>query len=184
MEPQLNASALYNLNSLTLSVTSDLRLTTPIGTLLDSGSTHCFLDTSVTSKHQLHTYNINLIPLRLFDGTMNSIICSAIDLPVCFSLGVKHSVTFYVTPLDSSCAIVMGHNWLTHFNPLIDWVLGSITFHSPLQTDSLTSPETVAPAPISSETLFPLTLLVSPKISFVNAAAFSHLSKMDNTQVY
>ena len=79
---------------------------------------------------------------------------------------------------------MLGHNWLTCFNPLIDWVLGSITFHSPLQTDSLTSPETVALAPISSETPFTLTLLVALKVSFVNTTAFTHLSKMDNTQVY
>ena len=79
---------------------------------------------------------------------------------------------------------MLGHNWLTCFNPLIDWVLGSITFCSLLQTDSLTSPETVALAPISSETLTPLTLLVALKVSFVNTAAFAHLSKMDNTQVY
>ena len=106
------------------------------------------------------------------------------DLPVCFPLGDEHSVTFYVTPLDSSCAAVLGHNWLTCFNPLIDWVLGSITFRSLLQTDSLTSPETVAPAPISSETLSPPTLLVAPKVSFINAAVFACLSKMDDTQVF
>ena len=144
MEPRLNASALYNPNSLTISVTSDHIPNTLIHTLIDSGSTHCFLDTSITSKHNLCTYNINLIPLQLFDGTTNSIIRSAIDLLVCFPLGDKHSVIFYVTPLDSSCATVLGHNWLTRFNPLIDWVLGSITFRSPLQTDSLTSPETIA----------------------------------------
>ena len=63
MEPRLNASALYNLNSLTISVTSDHIPNTLICTLIDSGSTHCFLDTSVTSKHNLCTYNINLIPL-------------------------------------------------------------------------------------------------------------------------
>ena len=74
--------------------------------------------------------------------------------------------------------------WLTHFNLLIDWVLGSIMFHSPLQTDSLMSSETVASAPISSETPTPLTLLVAPKVSFINTAAFARLSKMDNTQVY
>ena len=79
---------------------------------------------------------------------------------------------------------MLGHNWLTHFNLLIDWVLGSITFRSPLQTDSLTSPETVALALISSKTPTPLTPLVSLKVSFINATAFTCLSKMDNTQVY
>ena len=182
MEPRLNASALYNPNSLTISITSDHIPNTPIRTLIDSGSTHCFLDTSVTSKHNLRTYNINPILLQLFDGTTNSVIRSTIDLLVCFPLGDEHSITFYVTPLDSSCGAVLGHNWLTRFNPLIDWVLGSITFCSPLQTDSLMSPETVAPAPISSETPSPPTPLIALKVSFINAATFAHLSKMDDTQ--
>ena len=83
----------------------------------------------------------------------------------------------------------MGNNvqlvhWLTCFNPLIDWVLGSIMFRSLLQTDSLMLPETVALAPVSSETPSPPTLLVALKVSFVNTAAFTHLSKMDDTQVY
>ena len=90
---------------------------------------------------------------------------------------------FYVTPLEASCITVLGHNWLTHYNPLIDWVLGSIKFHSPLQTDSLTSPETVAMAPLSSDPPTP-TLLIALKVSFVNAAAFARLSKMDDNQVY
>ena len=78
---------------------------------------------------------------------------------------------------------MLGHNWLTHYNMLIDWVLGSIKFCSPLQTNSLTSPETVATAPLSSDPLT-LTPLVILKVSFINAAAFTHISKMDDNQVY
>ena len=167
-----------------ISVTSDLLLTTPICTLIDSSSTHCFLNSSVASKHQLCTYSINPIPLQLFDSTTNSIIHSAINLLVHFPLGDKHSIMFYITPLDSSCVTVLGHNWLIHYNLLIDWVLGSITFHSLLQTDSLMSPETVALAPISSKPPSTPTCLVVLKVSFVNTASFSHLSKMDNTQIY
>ena len=63
MEPQLNASALYNPNSLMITLNSDLLLTTDIRTLIDSGSTHCFLNSTTVLKHQLHTYKINLIPL-------------------------------------------------------------------------------------------------------------------------
>ena len=74
-------------------------------------------------------------------------------------------------------------HWLTHYNPLIDWVLGSIKFRSPLQTDSLTSPETAAMALLSSDPLT-LTPLVAPKVSFINTAAFTRLSKMENNQVY
>ena len=93
---------------------------------------------------------------------------------------------FYITPLEASCITVLGHNWLTCYNPLIDWVLESIKFHSPLQTDSLMSPETVAIAPLSSNPPSPPTptLLVVLKVSFINTAAFTHLSKMDNNQVY
>ena len=90
---------------------------------------------------------------------------------------------FYVTPLEASCITVLGHNWLTRYNLLIDWILGSIKFHSPLQTDSLTSPETAATAPLSSDPPTP-TLLIAPKVSFINAAAFACLSKMDDNQVY
>jgi len=48
---------------------------------------------------------------------------------------------FFVTPLDGSCTIVLGHNWLTQYNPSIDWVMGSIKFRTIEQS---------SPAPPSS----------------------------------
>ena len=131
MEPQLNASALYNPNSLMITLNSNLLPTTDIHTLIDSGSTHCFLNSATILKHQLHTYKINPIPLRLFDGTTNSIIRSAVDLTLRFPSGDKQTIMFYITPLEASCIAVLGHNWLTRYNPLMPgyWAVSSSALH-------------------------------------------------------
>ena len=57
MELCLNASALSNLLSLCPSVSLPSLNISDIPCLLDSGSTHCFIDSSFIEKHKIPTYS-------------------------------------------------------------------------------------------------------------------------------
>jgi len=113
MEARLNAAALSDPNSLQPQVTISDRDIQSFPTLVDSGSTHCFVDLSFANMNSLSLYSVSPIILRLFDGTTTTIITEATDLPIHFPSGDVTLMTFYVTPLDSDCKIVLGHNWLT-----------------------------------------------------------------------
>ena len=179
VELRLNASALSSPNSLTLQLTSTLVLGITIPTLVDSSSTHCFLDSIFTSIHKLHTLPIPPIPLQLFNGTSNSLITFTVELPICFPSGEIHSVTFYVTPLDVSCSAVLGHSWLTCYNLLIDWVLSSISFRPPKETESKVPSESVTLVLLTSVPPSPAT-----NVSWVNAVAFARASKLADMQIF
>ena len=110
-------------------------------------------------------------------------------MQITFPSREKHEVLFYVTPLDSSCSVVLGHNWLTRYTLSIDWVLGNILFEAtphvpkspptslPLQASA--SLATPTPAPCEE----PLKLK-APKITLVNTAAFACICRMDGTEVF
>ncbi|KAJ8507721.1 hypothetical protein ONZ45_g9939 [Pleurotus djamor] len=92
--------------------------------------------------------------LTLFDGSSNSYITEAIDLESRFPSGDYMTITFFVTTLDLTCSVVLGHDFLTRFNPLIDWVTGQIQFRTPIRgspapttllTPSKTSPSNPEP---------------------------------------
>ena len=128
------------------SVTITSHVTPPVSTLVDSGSSHCFIDSKFVNKHSLETYAIPPLKLHLLDGSSNTFVTEAINLHIQFSTGEINSETFFITPLDSSCILVLGHSWLTHYNPLIDWVLGHIKF----QKSTLRLPAAMVPPSVES----------------------------------
>ena len=74
-------SAPFQSDTLFLPVTT-LTITTIFKALVDSGSTHCFVDPRFIANNKLITYAIPPIPLKFIDGTINNIITEAIELPI------------------------------------------------------------------------------------------------------
>ena len=84
----------------------------PFRALVDSGSTHYFVDSKFVDIHHLKTSATPLVALHLFDGSSNSTISEIANLLIIFSTSNCMNLDFYVTLLDSSYSLILGYNWL------------------------------------------------------------------------
>ena len=88
--------------------------------------------------------------------------------------------------------VTLGHNWLTRFNPLIDWVLGSIKLRLPPhqmptpssppdspRLDALSLVPTPPQAPLNDTPDAPG--LRAPLITFINAAMYARMCKLEGS---
>ena len=67
-------SALSDPNSLRVPLSSSLIPNiSDFSALINSGSTHCFVDTEFVNFHNLPVYPVSLIELKLFDGEMDAL---------------------------------------------------------------------------------------------------------------
>ena len=113
---QLNISILSNSYSLFVSLIFSLILSQdhlnkiPFHALVDSRSTHCFVNSKFVNTHYLKTSATPPVALHLFDSSLNSTISKITNLPIIFSTGDCINLDFYVTPLDSFYSLVLGYN--------------------------------------------------------------------------
>ena len=92
----------------------------PFQALINSRSTHYFVNLKFVDAHYLKISTISLVALYLFDGSSNNTISKIANLPIIFPIDNCINLNFYVTLLDSSCSLVLGYNWLIQHNLLID----------------------------------------------------------------
>src|SRR5260221_4039423 len=141
---RLNTTSLSP-NSFFLSLTSHATRNPlqPFWALLDSGSSHSFVNEAFVLENKLKfSYLPKVIPLRMFNGSTTSTVDRMCCIPITFSTGELHMLDLFVTKLDEEYSVVLGYNWLTQHNLSIDWVEMKITFRNPK-----TPPETSSLAP-------------------------------------
>ena len=102
----------------------------PINALLDSGATHCFIDSTLISDHRLP---MTLLPqpmrLCLFDGSYApEKNLYEVTVPIYFTPAKVLPVSILVTPLDPNVSAVIGLRWLRQHNLLVDWANNRIEY--------------------------------------------------------
>src|SRR5258707_5851572 len=117
---------------LSLTSTSVRNPLRPFRALLDSGSSHSFVNEAFATNNRLKFSHLpNPIPLKMFDGSTPSNVSKKVQMPISFSTGETHHLEFFITNLDENYSLVLGYDWLARHNPNIDWMETKITFREP-----------------------------------------------------
>jgi hypothetical protein len=206
-ELRLNAAAIYSPQALFVRLYSPQipGLSEGFRSLVDSGSTHGFIDSIFVQHHGISTFSIPPKTLRLLDGSSRSVISSAVKLDLRMDSGETFEYSLFYTSLDQACSAVLGHDWLVRHNPLVDWTAGLLTFRTPVN-DDLASPVLQAPSPAlsaqspSAPALSPQAPSVAaspppspsgsdssptpPSVALISAAAFAIAAKLPGSKTF
>src|SRR6266436_1144187 len=166
----LNSTSLSP-NSFLLSLTSASisEHACPFIALLDSGSSHCFVDEVFAKKNKIALTKLpSTILLQLFDGSAWNSVSHKTHIPLTFSTGETHQMEFYITKLDKGYSVVLSYDWLACHNPSINWAETKVVFPG-----SVKAPERPS-APIKPEF----------DIQFVSTKNISHLCCEPGNSVY
>ena len=115
-ECQLNIPTLSNPDSFHFPISfvpSDIHDSASLSAiaLINSGSFHCFIDPSLIKSVSLCTHSILLVLLQLFDSPQGKTITKVVhEISLHFSSSNIMLLTFYVTPLDSICSVMLGYS--------------------------------------------------------------------------
>jgi Retroviral aspartyl protease len=111
--------------------------------MIDCGSSHCFIDSHYAKVNHFPIVSVPCMRLHLIDGSSPSYITRATDISVQFPCGTTHQVRFLITKLDIKFPAVLGLDWLTLHNPLINWADSSVTFRDHPNTTPVTTTQSV-----------------------------------------
>jgi Retroviral aspartyl protease len=111
--------------------------------MIDCGSSHCFIDFHYAKVNHFPIISVPRMRLRLIDGSSLSYIMRATDISVRFSCETTHQVRFLITKLDTKFPAVLGLDWLTLHNLLINWADSSVTFRDHPDTSPVTTTQSV-----------------------------------------
>src|SRR5258707_5812015 len=96
--------------------------------LLDSGVTGMFVNQAFAQKHKLETCPLpNPVPVHNIDGTPNENGSITEEVEVILRYGQHTEKAHLAVANLRQQTIIIGHSWLTHHNPEVDWAHQSIT---------------------------------------------------------